>query len=82
MNDSERTAARARRRARASRRPILDSSVPSPCISVCQIDDATSLCIGCYRAIDEIRDWPILSAGEKIAILDRIAARKAAGRSE
>lgn len=79
MTGSERGAERARRR-RTSRRPALDSSVPSPCISVCQIDDATGLCVGCYRAIDEIRDWPILSAGEKTAVLERIARRKSADR--
>lgn len=69
-----------RRRRRTARRPTLDTSVPSPCISVCQIDDASGLCVGCYRAIDEIRDWPILSAGEKTAVLERIARRKSADR--
>jgi predicted Fe-S protein YdhL (DUF1289 family) len=28
--------------------------------------------------MDEIRDWPILSAEEKTAVLARLAARKAA----
>jgi predicted Fe-S protein YdhL (DUF1289 family) len=51
--------------------------VPSPCITVCQVDDATGCCIGCYRSIDEIREWPILSADEKRAVLARIAERKA-----
>jgi len=80
MKDSGDAADRARRRRREARRPILDTSVPSPCISVCQVDDASGLCIGCYRAIDEIRDWPILSASEKTAILGRIAERRTAHR--
>ena len=71
-----------RRRERARRRPRqrreFDTSVPSPCITVCQVDDATGCCIGCYRSIDEIREWPILSADEKRAVLARIAERKAA----
>ena len=67
-----------RRRARARR---FDTTVPSPCIAVCQIDDATGCCIGCFRAIDEIREWPIMTAEEKQATLARIAERKtAAGR--
>lgn len=72
--------ARAGRRpgGRSRRRPEFDSSVPSPCITVCQVDDATGCCIGCYRSIDEIREWPILSADEKRAVLARIAERKAA----
>jgi len=70
-------AARApRRRRRPARRTQLDTTVASPCINVCQLDDATGLCLGCLRTIDEIRDWPILSAADKTAILARIAARK------
>ena len=67
---------RKRRRGRAARRRVFDTSVPSPCISVCQVDDATGQCIGCYRTIDEIRDWPIMTAEEKTDVLGRIAARK------
>ncbi len=62
-----------RRRRRAER--VFDSSVPSPCISVCQIDDASGLCIGCRRSLDEIRDWPILTAEEKRALLARLPGR-------
>jgi len=80
MNDARDAADRPRRRRREARRRTFDTSVPSPCISVCQVDDATGLCIGCYRAIDEIRDWPILGADEKTEILQRIVRRKAADR--
>lgn len=71
--------ARAERRARrrAARRARIDDSIPSPCIAVCQIDDSNGFCLGCFRSIDEIRDWPIMSAEEKTATLARIAERKA-----
>ena len=55
---------------------LFDSSVPSPCISVCQMEEATGLCLGCRRTIDEIRDWIILTPVEKRAVLARIAERK------
>ena len=55
---------------------LFDSSVPSPCISVCRIEDATGLCLGCRRTIDEIRDWIILTPEEKQTVLARIAERK------
>ncbi|MDX1575720.1 MAG: DUF1289 domain-containing protein [Kiloniellales bacterium] len=77
MEDRE-NSRRERARRRPRRRRELDNSVPSPCITVCQVDDATGCCIGCYRSIDEIREWPILSADEKRAVLARIAERKAA----
>ena len=70
----DRAARRARRRARA--RAQLDTSVPSPCITVCQIDPKDDTCIGCRRHIDEIRDWPILSAEEKRAVLALLPGRK------
>jgi predicted Fe-S protein YdhL (DUF1289 family) len=69
---------RERRRGERARREF-DTSVPSPCISVCQIDDATGYCLGCRRTIDEIRDWMIMSAEEKREVLARIAARGGPG---
>ena len=68
-------AARPRRRSRGRR--VIDHSVPSPCIAVCTIDDASGQCLGCQRTIDEIRDWPILSAEEKRAVLALLPERQA-----
>jgi predicted Fe-S protein YdhL (DUF1289 family) len=66
----------AREKRREERRRLLASGPPSPCISVCQIDPMTGWCIGCYRNIDEIRDWIILPPDERQKILDALAARK------
>ena len=74
-------ARRLRRERRRARARTFDTSVPSPCIAVCQIDDATGCCIGCFRAIDEIREWPIMTAEEKRAVLARVADRKASAGS-
>lgn len=65
------------RRARA-REGRFDTTIASPCIQVCQIDDASGCCIGCLRAIDEIREWPIMTASEKTKVLENVAARRAA----
>jgi predicted Fe-S protein YdhL (DUF1289 family) len=64
----------ARRRNRPPR--VFDTSVPSPCISVCQIDPRSDLCIGCLRNVDEIRNWPILTAEQKREILAALPARR------
>ena len=70
-----------RARRRAERRARIDNTIASPCIAVCQIDDASGCCIGCFRSIDEIREWPIMTAEQKTETLSRIAERKAtAGR--
>ena len=31
--------------------------LPSPCVSVCRMDDAGVYCKGCLRTLDELRDW-------------------------
>jgi len=77
----DRRARRAERRRRLQERTF-DTSVPSPCIAVCQLDPKTDLCIGCRRHVDEIREWPIMTAEEKRATLDRIEARKKAEDGE
>ncbi|HXV24124.1 MAG TPA: DUF1289 domain-containing protein [Alphaproteobacteria bacterium] len=55
---------------------LFDTSVPSPCVSVCQIEESTGYCIGCRRTIDEIRDWIVMTPEEKRAVLARVEARK------
>ena len=83
MTDATTDQARAERRRRIAERRRnrerrFDDTIPSPCIAVCQIDDATGCCIGCFRAIDEIREWPIMTAEQKTEVLARITGRKAA----
>lgn len=50
--------------------------VPSPCISVCRMDDRTGLCVGCARTLDEIAVWSTLSDDEKRAVWALIDARR------
>jgi predicted Fe-S protein YdhL (DUF1289 family) len=76
--EAERQRRRAERRARL-RAQVFDSSVPSPCVAICQMDEASRFCIGCGRTLDELRDWIVMTAEEKRAVLARIEAAKAAG---
>jgi predicted Fe-S protein YdhL (DUF1289 family) len=49
----------------------------SPCISVCRLDPATQVCVGCGRTIAEIAAWPNLSDTERRAIIARLEASRA-----
>jgi predicted Fe-S protein YdhL (DUF1289 family) len=49
---------------------------PSPCIGTCRIDPATGWCQGCWRTLDEIADWPMLSVREKDVLLFRLKDRR------
>ncbi len=50
-------------------------NVPSPCISVCRMNKPRTWCEGCYRSIDEIRQWSTASDADKKQIWRRIEAR-------
>lgn len=57
-------------------RPITDD-VPSPCISVCRMNQQSWLCEGCYRSIDEIRQWSTASDADKKQMWSLIEQRVA-----
>jgi uncharacterized protein len=50
-------------------------SVPSPCINICRMDDATGWCEGCLRTIDEIGAWSTYDDTMRRAIWDLLDAR-------
>ena len=47
----------------------------SPCIGICQMDDASGYCIGCGRTIEEIAGWSGASDTQRQATLDELANR-------
>lgn len=51
--------------------------VPSPCTSVCRIDDATGLCVGCLRTLDEIAAWGMLDDDARRGVWRAIGDRRA-----
>jgi uncharacterized protein len=53
-------------------------AVPSPCISICAIDQVTGLCAGCLRTLDEIAAWSVLDDDEKRAVWAALPERCAA----
>ena len=53
--------------------------VPSPCVNVCQMDPVSGLCRGCMRTIEEIGGWMDFSNPEKLAVLEKIEARRRTG---
>lgn len=50
--------------------------VPSPCVSVCRMDDATGWCEGCMRTLDEIAVWSLLGDAEKRAVWAELEPRR------
>jgi predicted Fe-S protein YdhL (DUF1289 family) len=54
-----------------------EHAVPSPCMSVCQMDDETALCQGCLRTLDEIGRWGNADDASRRSIWQAIEARVA-----
>ena len=69
VEERRRSDRRTNRRRGAGARRMIDTTVPSPCIQICQIDKARNQCTGCKRTIDEIRDWMIMTADEKLSVI-------------
>ena len=53
------------------------SKLPSPCISVCQMDSEKGVCLGCFRTRGEIAAWRSMSEAEQIGLADRLAGADA-----
>jgi predicted Fe-S protein YdhL (DUF1289 family) len=56
---------------------LMQSPVASPCISVCRIDAASGLCVGCLRTLDEIACWGSVDDAARRGILGAVANRRA-----
>ena len=50
--------------------------LPSPCVSVCEIDPATRFCRGCLRTSQEIASWARLDYDAKLDLLDSLRDRR------
>lgn len=51
--------------------------LPSPCISICELDRATGLCLGCYRNRQEIKAWRDMDEVAQRQLLQTLHARRA-----
>ncbi|MES2835732.1 MAG: DUF1289 domain-containing protein [Pseudomonadota bacterium] len=56
------------------------SSIPraiaTPCVKVCIVDGASSLCLGCYRTLSEIGGWSGLTDEERARIMAELPGRR------
>ena len=54
-------------------------ALPSPCVSICRMDDASGFCEGCLRTIAEIAAWGRMSDADKRSVWRAIELRAEAG---
>ena len=51
-------------------------NLPSPCISICKLNQSTGYCDGCFRTEDEIALWPSMSEEDKLNMLNILRQRQ------
>ena len=59
----------------------MTEAVASPCIKVCQMDEATGWCAGCLRTLDEIAAWGGLDDIGRREVMQRLRGRRVAWRA-
>lgn len=52
--------------------------IVSPCIGVCQMNETTGQCLGCYRTIDEIREWWDMTDEARNQVMQSLTQREEA----
>lgn len=53
------------------------SSIETPCILVCVLEQNSGHCYGCGRTRDEIAEWTIYSDQQRALLMDELPARVA-----
>lgn len=56
---------------------LMTTALPSPCISICQLDPVSGQCLGCYRTREEIAAWPRMDAEAQRALIATLQQRRA-----
>ena len=56
------------------------SSVGSPCINICRMDERSGWCEGCLRTIDEIAAWSVLGDDARRAVMVELSKRRVVWR--
>jgi len=67
---------RPRRSRRKTTLPADAPEVASPCISICEMDQKTGLCSGCFRTLEEIATWSRIPNQQRWDIVQSLRDRR------
>ena len=49
--------------------------IATPCVNVCRIDQASRLCTGCGRTLEEIARWRLMPEADRLAVMAGLEER-------
>jgi uncharacterized protein len=58
----------------------IDASAQSPCIRNCCLDDDLT-CLGCFRSLEEIKEWSTVDIHRRRSILQNARQRREASQN-
>jgi uncharacterized protein len=58
------------------------SSVVSPCIGICELDQESNLCIGCWRSLEEVAQWASADVDRRRDIVIQARSRREAAKRQ
>lgn len=50
--------------------------IVTPCVKVCVVDGESSLCLGCFRTLEEIAGWSRLTPEHRAAVMAELPDRR------
>jgi uncharacterized protein len=53
----------------------MSGDVPSPCVSICRMDELREFCVGCSRTLEELGQWRSMDNEDKKIVWALIAQR-------
>ena len=56
----------------------MSAPIWSPCKKICVVDPDRSICVGCFRTLDELGRWTLMNDGERKAVKAALKSREAA----
>jgi uncharacterized protein len=59
----------------------IDSAAQSPCVRNCCLDDDL-ICVGCFRSLEEIKEWGVVDNYRRRVILQNAKQRRVVGERE
>ncbi len=57
-------------------------SVVSPCVGICELDQETNMCIGCWRSLEEVAEWASASLDRRRDIVIQARNRREAAKRQ
>jgi predicted Fe-S protein YdhL (DUF1289 family) len=59
----------------------MNAPIWSPCKKVCVVDPSQSICVGCFRTLDELGRWTLMSHEDRLAVKAELKVREDAYRA-